>query len=461
MGSYSDLKIGKVEFGSWKDWVDDSIMILFSEHEKRVEEIPLPPEYEHLLDEGERSPFLSVKYVSNVETLKKRLDFLGFTLDAARQAFDLGKAWEIEETRSSMDRLKKHFVTAERQNLLKETADRSLKRIDMLASSDADSWLAALREVFLSPADADPTNFSELAAAFTLDRPNERRFPYTTDERFRLRFELEAHQTGEVVFDVSELVNNEYCSASDPLTEMACEWVNSRDRQAIHMIVLTEGSTDKFVLESALTVLRPELRQYISFMDFAALRVEGGASFLASIVRAFAGAGVRDRLVAVFDNDTAGCLSESLLSKHRLPDNIRVIRYPDIDLARSYPTLGPTGTAVMDINGSAAGIELYLGKDILCGDNGALIPIQWKGFEASLGRYQGEILDKRGCLERFSRKLQDFEHQGGDPNTLGWGDLSAIIDAISSAFRESDTEFLIDSARTIIENERPDPDWGT
>jgi len=48
MGSYSDLKIGKVEFGSWKDWVDDSIMILFSEHEKRVEEIPLPPEYEHL-----------------------------------------------------------------------------------------------------------------------------------------------------------------------------------------------------------------------------------------------------------------------------------------------------------------------------------------------------------------------------------------------------------------------------
>jgi len=232
------------------------------------------------VDEGERSPFLSVKYVSNVETLKKRLDFLGFTLDAARQAFDLGKAWEIEETRSSMDRLKKHFVTAERQNLLKETADRSLKRIDMLASSDADSWLAALREVFLSPADADPTNFSELAAAFTLDRPNERRFPYTTDERFRLRFELEAHQTGEVVFDVSELVNNEYCSASDPLTEMACEWVNSRDRQAIHMIVLTEGSTDKFVLESALTVLRPELRQYISFMDFAALRVEGGASFL-------------------------------------------------------------------------------------------------------------------------------------------------------------------------------------
>jgi hypothetical protein len=56
----------------------------------------------------------------------------------------------------------------------------------------------------------------------------------------------------------------------------------------------------------------------------------------------------------------------------------------------------------MNINGSAAGIELYLGADVLCGENGALMPIQWKGFEASLGRYQGEIADKRGCLERFT-----------------------------------------------------------
>jgi hypothetical protein len=95
----------------------------------------------------------------------------------------------------------------------------------------------------------------------------------------------------------------------------------------------------------------------------------------------------------------------------------------------------------MNINGSAAGIELYLGRDILCGENGTLIPIQWKGFEASLGRYQGEILDKRGCLERFSRKLQDIQHEPGNPDPLGWRDLGAIIDAISSAFRELDTEY--------------------
>jgi hypothetical protein len=81
----------------------------------------------------------------------------------------------------------------------------------------------------------------------------------------------------------------------------------------------------------------------------------------------------------------------------------------------------------MDINGSAAGIEVYFGRDILCGENGTLIPIQWKGFEASLGRYQGEILDKRGCLERFSRKLQELEHEHGSWNRLAGATLAQSL----------------------------------
>jgi hypothetical protein len=313
MGSYADLRIGEVESGRWRDWINDVVMILFTEEEKRVETRPLPSEYEHLL-EGETSPLLSVKYVSNVETLKKRLDFLGFTFETARRAFDLGRTWEIKEIRSSIGRLQQQPFALAGRDMFKERTDRGLKRIEMLARSDADCWLMALREAFLAPADTGPTQLSELAASFRTVAPVfEMRFPYTTDDRFRLRFELEAHQSGEVVLDATDLIDGGCCSASDLLAECARESVPSRDRQALHLIVLTEGSTDKFVLEAALRVLRPELRQYISFMDFAALRVEGGASFLASIVRAFAGAGVRDRLVAVFDNDTAGCLSQSLL----------------------------------------------------------------------------------------------------------------------------------------------------
>jgi hypothetical protein len=41
-------------------------MILLGEDEKRDKEIPLAPEYEHLL-EGKPSPFLSVEYVTLVD----------------------------------------------------------------------------------------------------------------------------------------------------------------------------------------------------------------------------------------------------------------------------------------------------------------------------------------------------------------------------------------------------------
>jgi len=101
----------------------------------------------------------------------------------------------------------------------------------------------------------------------------------------------------------------------------------------------------------------------------------------------------------------------------------------------------------MDVNGTAAGIEVYLGLDVISEPDGTLIPIQWKGFESTLRRYQGEILDKRGCLNRFSQKLQKFDQGGGDPNSHDWKELRSIIDVICSAFTVADAEFLIDIAR--------------
>ena len=39
MGCWSTLKIGNVAFGSWKNGVDDSIMVLFSESEKLIRHV--------------------------------------------------------------------------------------------------------------------------------------------------------------------------------------------------------------------------------------------------------------------------------------------------------------------------------------------------------------------------------------------------------------------------------------
>jgi hypothetical protein len=105
----------------------------------------------------------------------------------------------------------------------------------------------------------------------------------------------------------------------------------------------------------------------------------------------------------------------------------------------------------MDVNGSAAGIELYLGRDVLTDDEGTLIPVQWKGFESSLRRYQGEILDKRGCLDRFKQKLHQARSRGDDPASSEWAELRLVVDTICAAFNESDEQDLIQAACLISE----------
>ena len=53
-------------------------------------------------------------------------------------------------------------------------------------------------------------------------------------------------------------------------------------------------------------LLYPHLADYFTFMDFEGARVGGGAGNLANIVKAFAGAGIVNKIIAIFDNDTAG-----------------------------------------------------------------------------------------------------------------------------------------------------------
>ena len=441
MGSWAKLTIGKTVFENWKDGIDPCIAVLFHESEKRVAPYPLPERDEEEDFEEER-PLYVVEYVTTVPVLKKRLDFLGFTLDISRRAFEIGKLQEVECLKNQINQWQTRTDDLYRQ--LKAHSERNL---ELVLSADAESWTEAVREVVRSPWKKRPDEFRTLAD-FLQPSP-EARFPGSLDPRFRLRFELELGSSDEeVVLDVTELVSDGYYSQSDPLTVVAFQEIPTYERERCHRIILTEGSTDKLYLESAFNLFHPELVSYVSFLDFNGWNVPGGASFLESMVRSFVAAGIRDRIVALFDNDTAGFAAHARLGELKLPSNVRVIRYPDIELARSFPTLGPSGAALMDVNGSAASIEIYLGEDVIRNQDGSLIPVQWKSFDTSLKKYQGEILDKRGCWQRFTEKIKKAgDNHPGDFTGPEWRDLLALTSAILNAFVDADGEELIEDAR--------------
>ncbi len=91
-----------------------------------------------------------------------------------------------------------------------------------------------------------------------------------------------------------------------------------------------------------------------------------------------------------------------------LPFNIIVTRYPDSDVATTYPTVGPSGAAVLNVNGQAAGIELYMGRDALMRE-GELRPVRWTGYIASAGKYQGEVEGKGEVFDAFRKNITATE----------------------------------------------------
>jgi hypothetical protein len=243
-----------------------------------------------------------------------------------------------------------------------------------------------------------------------------------------------------VVYDLTDLVIQEYLDKDeDPIEHLI-------DRSALQyhsmgrIIVPTEGRSDVSLLKPALDLLFPHLAGYFSFMDFA--EYGGGAGQLANLIRAFAAAGIVNRVVAIFDNDAAALAAMRTLDKKPLPKHIVAMRLPDLGALRCYPTLGPAGLSLMNINGMAASIELYLGADVLRGEDGELLPIQWTGFERSVSTYQGELLCKREVQERFLAKLARAREDERFREDSDWAGLRAVFLDLFKAFHALDGEML-------------------
>jgi hypothetical protein len=174
----------------------------------------------------------------------------------------------------------------------------------------------------------------------------------------------------------------------------------------------------------------------IRFLDYER-KPEGGVSALVRMVRAFAAAGIVNRVIAVCDNDTAVANDLRSIRSANLPANIRVIRYPVLELAKSYPTLGPADVESAgrirsreDVNGLACSIELYLGADVLTGPEGALRPVQWKSLIAPMNIYQGEVVDKELIHQAFRAKYALALKSPEAVKKQDWAGLRLILDEI-------------------------------
>lgn len=194
-------------------------------------------------------------------------------------------------------------------------------------------------------------------------------------------------------------------------------------------IVLTEGVFDAKVLAYGLHYLKPHLTPYIKFFEHS-LGVEGGVASVIKTLKSFTAAGICNRVVALLDNDSAAYEAAAGLKKFKLPEHFAILHYPDLDIARNYPTFGPQGTLTMNVNKLAGSIELYLGTDILKAADGTFSPVQWKSRMPGIGKYQGEVIDKSIIQKKFTKRLQELKEDPSVINSQDWSGVTAIIESL-------------------------------
>ena len=260
-------------------------------------------------------------------------------------------------------------------------------------------------------------------------------FP-NTQLRFYLRAYLDSCEKNTfVIQDITEITNAGYYTPTDNVKEITNEiLLNDYDINS-KIIILTEGSSDRTIIERSMKLLYPHLIDYYSFMDFGLSNSSGGASSLVSQVKGFIGAGIKNRIIAIFDNDTAAFVAMKGLEKVTIPENISILNYPDLLSAENYPTLGPTGKQNIDVNKLAGSIELYLGIEVLTDNNSNLMPVQWNGYDKSLKQYQGELVQKRELQRKFFSKLDDCERELRNINDYDWEGIRMILNTIFNAFK--------------------------
>jgi hypothetical protein len=173
-----------------------------------------------------------------------------------------------------------------------------------------------------------------------------------------------------VSLDFSTAVYEDTVSANEPLTETARYRLLRPVREFDPVLVLTEGRTDAKIISESFKRMKPEIAHLFSCMDHETFKAEGGHSALVSLARSLAAARISNRIIFLFDNDTAGHEGYGRFQKVRFPKHYRGLILPYLSTAEAYPTIGPTGEAPANVNGCACGIELYCGPKALTKDDG-------------------------------------------------------------------------------------------
>jgi hypothetical protein len=369
MGSEISLSVGNLDVDWGKNEFFNPHGALFQEGD--IRQVP----YRYVDDRGNPVRLNKPAYVRSLGDIFPRLELLGFGLKAAETAYE-----DLRTRNGSNIALKFRDLLA------------ALTKIDLTKLSAEYEKGYEFGEFFLE----------EIYPRLGLDRFFKGKKPYPSDlgEVFgnlhpwfviRLLCQKKSNLSVPVTWYFSDLVANGWADEEDFRPGL------SPDQR---FLLVTEGSSDAKIIQKAINLLHPEVSDFFYFVDMEEGYPFTGTGNLHKFCQGLASIGMLNRVLVIYDNDAEGtgkCVDTCALS---LPENMKVVRLPDLIDFEIFPTLGPSGSAKENINGKAASIECYL--DLQWKNTRVENPsIRWTLFNDKLQRYHGVLLGKERYTKRF------------------------------------------------------------
>ena len=214
----------------------------------------------------------------------------------------------------------------------------------------------------------------------------------------RLLAENKEIQDLEVFWSYSDVVERGWVS-KDEILKFSKESIPK-------IIVVTEGSSDTFVLKKTIDTLFPEISHMFQFIDMQENYPFTGIGNLYNFCCGLIKIGIINPMIVIFDNDTAGLEKYEKLMKMPQLNNLLITKLPNYPDFSSIETVGPQGESVENINGLAVSIECFLDF------SGHNPQVRWTSYNDKMKCYQGALINKDSYVSDFkSANLLDGSYK--------------------------------------------------
>ncbi len=387
MGTYITLDIGKMELIGSKNDPGIDHGRLFHENDRKP--IERDQDYAYECPNG---------FQATLSEVLPRLEMLGHTLSVARQeyesAVDINIRRRVEYAKDagepepsfnffSFDEILEIAAELDPSALSTAIDEDDEQPIRILAQELMerlpwyDAWDYAGRSYEPDTVFSQSTSAEYVLGGF---------HPYTV---MRLLAENPGNLNSLVTWDYGPLVSNGYAREE----EFTC---SRRDQDCF--LIVTEGGSDAAMLRHAIGLLRPQIADFFRYIDMEEGYPFSGTGQLHKFMQGLVAMRVPLNVVAVYDNDAEGVAAHGKTNALKLLASYRVCILPDLDEFSRFPTTGPTGLAMGDINRRAASLECYLD---LSRRGLPDVVVQWGGFNDIAGSYQGSLKGKTQFMNDF------------------------------------------------------------